>query len=134
MLPQTGLLRQVSTLASSILRCFCTSCFVGRPRCFCCGFPKDSLPCPWLQFTHSPCRSHSDSELGGEDVYHAAELPASQLVCHSLRPETQKERGGMGEGGSAASLSLPPSLALLTFEPVSPPPLLLLYFLSSPAL
>lgn len=78
------------------------------------------MSCPWLQFTHSPCRSHSDSELGGEDVYHAVELPASQLVCHSLRPETQKERGGMGEGALHLFPSIPPSLALLTFEPVFP--------------
>lgn len=48
------------------------------------------------------------------------ELPASQLVCHSLRPETQKERGAMGEGVLHLFPSLPPSLALLTFEPVFP--------------
>lgn len=79
------------------------------------------MPCPWLQFTHSPCRSHSDSELGGEDVYHAAELPASQLVCHSLRPETQKERGGMGEGVQHLFPSLPPlPSSLLSQFPLLP--------------
>lgn len=65
------------------------------------------MPCPWLQFTHSPCRSHADSELGGEDVYHAVELPASQLVCHSLRPETQKEREVWGR---ECCISFHPSL------------------------
>lgn len=81
------------------------------------------MPCPWLQFTHSPCLSFSGSKrgVGGgrarerEDVYHAVELPASQLVClsPSLRPET--ERGRDIGGGSTASFfpsllsSLPPS-------------------------
>lgn len=53
---------------------------------------------------HAPgCSSHThpaaliqSAGWGGEDVYHAAELPASQLVCHSLRPETHWERKAWG--------------------------------------
>lgn len=58
-----------------------------------------------------------ERERGREDVYHAVELPASQLVClsPSLRPET--ERGRDIGGGSTASFfpsllsSLPPSFS-----------------------
>lgn len=53
---------------------------------------------------HAPgCSSHThpaaliqSAGWGGEDVYHAAELPASQFVCHSLRPETHWERKAWG--------------------------------------
>lgn len=53
------------------------------------------MPCPWLQFTLCLAGFFQTARLrvGGEDVYHAVELPASQLVCHSpsLRPETHRE-------------------------------------------
>lgn len=74
-----------------------------------------------------------ERERGREDVYHAVELPASQLVClsPSLRPET--ERGRDIGGGSTASFfpsllsSLPPSLPLLA--PIFPSSTLAFIFL-----
>lgn len=144
-MPQTGLLRQVSAFSSSIFPpAMLLLLWLDALRVFCCGFQslasgsprmRDAVPLAAVH-TLAPPLSFGGGRGGGC-------LPCCGAACFPAclpQPQTRdtkregRDWGGGREGGSAASLSLPPSLALLTFEPVSPPPLLLLYFLSSPAL
>lgn len=73
------------------------------------------MPCPWLQFTHSPCRSYSDSGGGGTRERERGCLPCCGAACFPAclpqpQPQTRDTERGRHRGREhCIFLSIPPS-------------------------